>query len=170
MTKVTAITITPFWEATLKDQQKRYLEAVAAIEAEGVPFTDLVNSCCRSCAAAEGLFKTSEGGLGAWTFIGQEDHYKWLDGVLYVGEASWDEDYDEEGEDGIGEPKAPADEHAEPTSIFYSFASDIYVYFEDSDSASMRVPIIIIEAFKEAGFDVEWSGDVRKAPKIVFFK
>lgn len=175
MTKLNVMEPTEFWRTILPNQEERYRRAVAVLEAAGVVFTDIVDSCCRSCARYEELFKVSSTGLGAWTFIGQDGHLKWLNGYLYNGEPSWynpdfNAEEDEDKLDSFEEEERAEEAGEEPYSIHYTFAQSIYVYAEDPDFDSIAVPALITKAFRDEGFEVEWDGSAERTPQIIFFR
>lgn len=141
----------------------RFLDAAQSLADQGIIYTDLVDSCCRSCAMHESE-NPHEGekppisgidGDFAWTFAGQGELHRWDsngDPVL----VEYDSDYDEDGE------PIRRTWRARRTSP----AESIPVYFGGDDSA--RVGRAVAEAFSGAGLTVEWNGDPNIAVRVVF--
>jgi len=146
----------------LGDTKPRYDRAVAALEAQDIAFTDLVDECCRSCALSGDAIKEGSTGAYAWTFIGQDPKLIWVDGVLREFEEYYDEDEDDldDGFEDDEEQDETTSEDIDKSDTLLGAAPDLYVYYGTTgeEEESLEIAKKVAEAFKAEGFEVKWDG------------
>jgi hypothetical protein len=128
--------------------ETRFNDAVAAVQAQGVPFVLNVMTCCRSCAGPTDVGLTHETEKTtpyAWTFGGQACELLWDDGrPVYRNEMPEDDDEEDDGYT------------RSPRRHNYTRPADtLYVNHGGPD---LKAAQVVIEVFRGQGFRVDWDG------------
>lgn len=140
--------------------ETRWNNALSAIRNHGITVRENVVSCCRTCIGHEELEiskKDYEAGLWAYTYGSQRSGYVFrtigdMDYVLVWDDEAgeWESDEQDEG---------PLERVSNP--VVDGPVEWVYFNFWNTDVAE-----IIVEAFQEQGFPVEWDGNANQCVKV----
>lgn len=134
----------------MDNMMEKYQKAQIAAQVAGAIVIENVMACCRGCVDIE----IPEGKPHAWSFAGQGCELVWESGrPMFAPE---DEEEDEDDDEGGG--YSWSDSRASQSMP----AEGVYWYHGAGGGA------LISQAFKDAGFDVEWDGTDMNAVLVKF--
>jgi hypothetical protein len=127
--------------------ETRFNAAVAAVQAQGVPFVLNVMTCCQGCAGPQHVGLTDETEKTtpyAWTYGGQACELLWDDGrPVYRNEMPEDDEDDDYEGRSVGR---------------HSYTRPADTLYVNHGGPDLKAAQTVVEAFRGQGFRVEWEG------------